>query len=336
MVPLPLVSIIIPVYNAEEYLERCIDSVVSQSYCNIEIILVNDGSLDNSGEICRNYVKRYDNIVLLSQDNQGPAMARNRGLSAAHGEYIQFVDADDWIKPAATQKLLDGMTEHGADMAVCSFIRTDGEKETEINLNISGLQEPCRQLMEFARGVPDALLRFGSTGNKMYKKCVIDKFSIVFENTRQANEDAFFNLEYVKHITGVYFLNEPLYYYFVRPGRITMTTKYRPNAYEMNNRIYSEIEKMIHDKLIGEKRRMFNRHYLDKTLIVLRMLARENTYYTREELIQKFSEIALSERVKDALSDFAPQGSQENSAIELLKTCDGEKLYEYAIKGNNA
>lgn len=324
----PLVSVIIPIYNAEEYLERCINSVILQSYHNIEIILVNDGSLDNSLEICRNYVRRHNNIILLSEDNMGPAVARNSGLSLAHGELIQFVDADDWIEPSTTQSLLKGMTEHNADMSVCSFTRTDGTRDIEMILNISGLQGPYRQLMEFTQGVPDALLRFGSTGNKMYIKSIIDKYYITFEDIRHANEDAYFNFEYIKHIDRVYFIDEPLYNYFVRQGRSTMTTQYRPNAFEMNERIYSEIEKIIGEQLHGENLRMFNRHYLDKTLIVMRMLARENTYFSKEEIVHKFAEIATSVRVKNALLNFAPQGSQENTAIEWLRRCESEKLYE--------
>ena len=102
-----LVSIIIPVYNTEKYLEECLDSVCSQTYKNLEIILINDGSTDNSEEICQKFKDMDQRIQIYTCFNSGPAFARNLGLSKAHGEYIMFVDSDDWILPELVDTLYD-------------------------------------------------------------------------------------------------------------------------------------------------------------------------------------------------------------------------------------
>ena len=91
-----LISVVVPVYNVEKYLERCVDSIIKQTYKNLDIILVDDGSQDNSGKICDKYKEKYNNIQVIHQKNQGLSIARNNGLAIAEGNYITFIDSDDW------------------------------------------------------------------------------------------------------------------------------------------------------------------------------------------------------------------------------------------------
>ena len=112
-----LVSIIVPVYNAEDYLHQCIDSILGQTYRNIEVILVDDGSTDNSGDICREYANVDSRIIVLSQKNAGAAAARNKGIDIARGEYIGFVDSDDYIDSDMYEILVDAIQENNADVA---------------------------------------------------------------------------------------------------------------------------------------------------------------------------------------------------------------------------
>lgn len=123
------ISIIVPVYNVEKYVEKCIESIMSQSYRNLEIIIVNDGSTDRSGEICGCYAKKDDRIIMVHQENQGLSMARNKGIDIATGEYIGFIDSDDWIAVDMYSTLYSNAVEHGADISICNFncVNKDGD-----------------------------------------------------------------------------------------------------------------------------------------------------------------------------------------------------------------
>ena len=117
----PLISVIIPVYNVEKYLRRCLDSVIAQTYQNLEIICVDDGSIDDSGKICDQYAVRDARIKVIHQENQGLSAARNRGLDAAEGEYIAFVDSDDYILEDMYKKMLDKLLDYSVDLCVCQW-----------------------------------------------------------------------------------------------------------------------------------------------------------------------------------------------------------------------
>ena len=117
----PLISVIIPVYNVEKYLRKCIESVVGQTYKNLEIILVDDGSTDNSSKICDDFAAKDDRIVIIHQPNAGLSSARNLGLDIMKGDYVSFVDSDDWIEKDMFATLLTILKEEDADIAICSY-----------------------------------------------------------------------------------------------------------------------------------------------------------------------------------------------------------------------
>lgn len=121
----PLISVIIPVYNAEKYLRRCLDSVVAQTYRNLEIICVDDGSVDESGKICDQYAVRDARIKVIHQENQGLSAARNKGLDAAEGEYIAFVDSDDYILEDMFERLYIALTRFNTMYVICGFNAVD-------------------------------------------------------------------------------------------------------------------------------------------------------------------------------------------------------------------
>lgn len=116
-----MISVIIPVYNVAPYLPECLDSVIGQTYTDLEIIIVNDGSTDESGAICNSYAQKDHRIRVIHQQNQGLSAARNAGIDAAHGEYISFLDSDDYMMPDLLEHLLNLCLEYGADMSACSF-----------------------------------------------------------------------------------------------------------------------------------------------------------------------------------------------------------------------
>ncbi|SHF22096.1 glycosyltransferase family 2 protein [Alkalibacter saccharofermentans] len=117
-----MVTIIVPVYNVEEYLNKCIESIVNQSYKEIEIILVDDGSKDNSGSICDEWEKKDSRITVIHKKNGGLSSARNAGLNQSNGQYICFIDSDDWVEPDFIEVLFKHMVEHNADISQCGFV----------------------------------------------------------------------------------------------------------------------------------------------------------------------------------------------------------------------
>ena len=145
----PLVSVIVPVYNNEAYLPQCLDSIVTQTLSDIEIILVNDGSTDQAGEICKEYAAGDSRIRFLDQENRGPSSARNAGLEVAKGEHIGFVDSDDWIEPHMYERLVQIATEHDCDIVWANVYRNESEKQQPFWE--SGLFERIRQHQFTAR-----------------------------------------------------------------------------------------------------------------------------------------------------------------------------------------
>jgi glycosyltransferase involved in cell wall biosynthesis len=325
----PIVSVIVPVYKAEESLGRCVDSILAGTLAEIEVILVDDGSPDRCGALCDGYAARDPRVKVVHRENGGESAARNTGLEHADGRYIEFVDSDDWVEPEITRVLYEAMEAYQPDLVACTFFRESPGHSEPMTLGFAGTQPPSRPIMEFARGRADAALRFGTSWAKLYRRDVIDRHGLRFEETKIANEDTHFNFRYAKVAGSAYFVDRPLYHYVSPYGRVTMTTVARPRAFEMNERMYAAVEDAIGAGLSEDERRMLNRHYLDKTLLVMRMLG--NTFGDGVELRGKLAEIVGHGKIRDALEKYWPVGSQENGLIELLREKDLDGLERWAL-----
>lgn len=209
----PLISVIIPVYNVEKYLHRCLDSVIAQTYQNIEIICVDDGSIDESGRICDQYAVRDAHIKVIHQENQGLSAARNRGLDAAEGEYIAFVDSDDYILEDMYKKMLDKLLNYNVDLCVCQwqYEFSDGRqvvKKKNIDPTIYGRKTS----LEFARFLYRGNYENGvvvAAWNKLYRRALLD--TIHFEG--RIHEDDAFNGRIMAKNISVYVMEEQFYVY---------------------------------------------------------------------------------------------------------------------------
>ena len=152
---LPLISIIVPVYNVKNYLEKCLQSICGQTYKNLEIILIDDGSSDGSGELCDLFAQRDGRIKVIHQANAGQSAARNRGLAVAQGEFLGFVDSDDWIEPDMYEFLYHLLKENGADISICShYIETAVKtrvKHSSEQFSSFSREEAIRTLVEDKR-----------------------------------------------------------------------------------------------------------------------------------------------------------------------------------------
>ena len=203
-----LISIIVPIYNVEKYLNKCIESIVNQTYENIEIILIDDGSNDNSGIICDEYAKKDNRIIVVHKENGGVSSARNKGLKIAKGEWISFVDADDWIEQTFCQTLLNKVTQEQADIAVCGYNRITDNRIEKINANN---QEVFLNSNEYLVKSLNPQTGFGFCHMKLIKKEVLK--SISFNERIEVGEDALFNIQLSTYIKKAVFLKQPLYNY---------------------------------------------------------------------------------------------------------------------------
>lgn len=210
---MPKVSVIIPVYNAEKYLHKCVDSVINQTLDDIEIILVDDGSTDNSPVICDDYERKHDNIKVFHKENGGLSSARNMGMDKATGEYIGFVDSDDYIAPEMYEKLYHASKKLGCDMAICNYqvvkdsnMLSIGKIEFPENRRVN--QNEVRTLMQTSN--KRGFLWF--VWKSIYKRDLLQQNGVRFIEGNII-EDTPFNMEAMLCSEGIVFFNEPLYYY---------------------------------------------------------------------------------------------------------------------------
>ena len=212
-----MISVIIPVYNTEKFLKKCLDSVIGQTYRDLEIILVNDGSTDNSLAICREYEKKDSRIVLFSKENEGQGKARNLGILESHGDYITFVDSDDWIHSEMVERLYQSMTEQESNIAICDFYKTklDSEEisqiiEEKIDISDFLLLHENKTLLE--------RLSFYSCG-KLYRRKLFLQYDIFFPG--HFYEDVALLPVLYARADRISFVREPLYYYRDQRGNTT-------------------------------------------------------------------------------------------------------------------
>ena len=214
-----LISVIVPVYNTEKFLHRCVDSILNQTYKNIEIILIDDGSTDASGSICDEYAKIDSRIKVIHKENEGVSRARNLALEIAKGEYIGFVDSDDSIEPDMYEILYDNILHYGAEISLCNQKRINGnfaENESSIDkITVFNRNEAIKEL---------SLERAFSGGlcNKMIKKSVLDK--VRFAEDIYFAEDKLFLMQFLLICNKVVFDPAPKYNYFIRENSACTST----------------------------------------------------------------------------------------------------------------
>lgn len=262
----PTVSIIVPVYNAKNYLQRCIDSILHQEYTDYELFLVDDGSTDGSGDICDAYAAADARITVIHKENTGVSDSRNLAISQACGTYLQFLDSDDWITPDATKLFVRAATEHDCDLVIADFYRVVGERVSHKgDIEDDGVltrEEFAAHMME-----NPADFYYGVLWNKLYRRDLVEKYHLRMDVSVNWCEDFLFNLEYILHANVFYALQAPVYYYVKTKGSlasqglsITKTVKMKFMVFEY----YNEFYKNVYDEKAYEKKRLsVYRFFLD-------------------------------------------------------------------------
>ena len=233
----PKVTVVIPIYNVEGYLDRCVDTVVSQSYNNLEIILVDDGSTDSCPEICDGWAKKDSRIKVIHKENEGLGMARNTGIDNATGEYILFFDSDDYVDVTLVEKCVSDARINGSDAVIFGYSNAfqDGRVENVKLRTKKTVFEGAEIFNELLSGMYIYEMGFGSSCcMKMFSMEIINRENIRFKSEREIiSEDSFFALEYFSKINKASIIDENLYFYYKRTG--SLTTSFRKDRQEKND-----------------------------------------------------------------------------------------------------
>ena len=224
-------SVVIPVYNSENYLEKCLYSVVNQTLADLEIIIVNDGSTDRSSDILKIYSEKYNNIKVVTTKNFGLSHARKTGIENAAGQYICFIDSDDYVDHEFLEKMYVAISENDADLAECAYYSFKQNKTIccELYSESYGIETAS----EFADKIIKNTIIDGNVAvvvwNKIYKREMI--FETVTNYGKSPLEDYMFNMQYYCKVNKYVYMNEPLYYYRVVSN--SLSRRYNPNVIDV-------------------------------------------------------------------------------------------------------
>jgi glycosyltransferase involved in cell wall biosynthesis len=305
-----LISVIVPVYKVEKYLEKCIESVLKQTYTNLQIILVDDGSPDNCGKICDEYAKKDSRIEVIHKINGGLSDARNVGINRANGRYIGFVDSDDYIKEDMYEKLINLIKEYDADISICNLYDVIDGKEYVRNKD-NGIHEYSR--IDILKEILLDKNIQSYAWNKLYKKELFDEIKYPIRKKYEDIGTTFYLFEKCNKIVVT---SEPEYYYLKRADSLVN------NVTESTILDYTEIiiQRYLYIKQNIKELRKYNNYYLAKTLITAHndIENLENISEGMQQRYKKLYELVL-EIIKSNSKDIDELFSEEQkSALENL------------------
>lgn len=300
-----LVSVIVPIYNREKYLSRCIDSISNQTYKNIEIILINDGSTDRTKEICDEYKSKDSRIRVYHIENHGVSYARNLGIKKSSGKYIQFVDSDDYIDEQMIEILVNNIKEY--DMVICGF-NLHGSYTSRKQTKPQELHNKKEILSNFSELLKLGL--FSSVWNKLFCKAKINN---LFEEDMKYAEDLMFCLKNIKYVEKIKIIDDCLYNCYLDTPQ-SLNKSYKKNLFETQTKIYKEIMDLynIHKEPINTKIYEYYIHTIlyycciqvvtDKTLKKSVKLNEINRYISSEDVINAAKHIKKQDYIKNYLN----------------------------------
>lgn len=333
-----LVSIIIPVYNAEKYLGYCLNSVTSQTYRNLEIILSNDGSSDCSLEICENYAAIDERISVISIKNSGVSTARNTGLDSAAGQYIQFVDSDDVIRRDMVENLVGLMEMYETDAAVCGF--------EMVTLGTSASERECTVFTSSIMGSECVLPRdmffekmafilwrttyLESSCNKIFRREIIEENHLRFPREISLGEDFCFNMEYFEHIKGITFTNIR-YYYYLQVKQEALTKRYRADLFENQMFLIQKFHRLLtgHLTMSEDEEKELAEYTVAKMMQSLYGLTNQECRLNIWEKKKEIAKIINNDYVRQAYKKAKYIEPRFEWIRECMEFSDVQKIYDF-------
>lgn len=294
---MPAISIIIPVYNAEKFLRNCIESVIAQTFEDWEMILVNDGSKDSSLAVCQEYAARDKRISVIDKPNGGPSSARNKGLENAQGEYVYFMDADDWIETkfledfvrnaVATKRCCYENEDCDYDIIFQGFVRelADGRKEESFAMDadtsmMSKEEIICRLYKEHV---------YGWSWCKLFRREIIEKHHIRFDESLRLWEDELFTSEFLRYAENVRTVNSHLYHYIYYPDSLMQTNNTYLKRLFLSERMNEVLMPIANEELKEYINSTYNKNLKYSLLMALKNEPDHKCdYATKEALLDRY------------------------------------------------
>ena len=280
-----LVSIVVPVYNGAPYINHCVEQIKAQTYKNLEVILVNDGSTDDSKEVCGEAIKSDDRFKLVNKENGGTSTTRNKGIDNAHGKYIAFFDCDDEYDPAMIETLVSEMESHDADLVSCGYyFKVQAGDETYLE----DKSYPYRFFPDFESMKNEYVAiwdsdMFYNVWNKLYRMDVIEKNHIRYREGHVYTEDRVFNRAFVKACNGVVLVDKCLYYY-IRERAGSTSERYWDKNFEVRDKEYNELKAHFKEMHVWNK---VSREYVSREFIERVAGCIENVFHAENQLASK-------------------------------------------------
>ncbi|MBU3101554.1 MULTISPECIES: glycosyltransferase family 2 protein [Clostridium] len=234
------ISVIVPVYNSEKYIKKCIESIINQSYRDIEIVFINDGSTDGSLNIIQKYKKLDNRIKVINQSNSGVSAARNNGIKNSIGDYITFVDSDDYIDSKMIDKCAESLKN--TDLLISGFTYEFKDKNEDKTYESSFICNSKEFVQNYFMESFEKLLLYGPY-NKLYKRTIINKYDIKFDEDYSICEDAMFVFDYLLKCEKISGITENFYYYVQHDQ--SLISKYNSNAFDATWKLYNKIIKFL-------------------------------------------------------------------------------------------
>ena len=278
---MPTITVIVPVYNTEKYLYRCIDSILAQTFTNFELLLIDDGSNDASGQICDEYTTKDNRVRVFHKKNGGVSSARNLGLDNAIGKYIMFVDSDDYMMPGMLEVMLSALESKKADLVVCGTMETGGgywRPVADVDYSINQLNDHFVTLLHTELLSPP--------WNKILKKKIIG--NIRFSEDISFGEDLLFNIQYLKKCETISFIKEAPFYH-EKENENSLVVKFNRNR-------LLDIEKVwvVVDRFSEDKEGLYSKYLRDLTVYVRQLLkTKQYSWLEKKNILEEWSSVTL-------------------------------------------
>lgn len=307
-----LISVVIPIYNSEKYLKKCLDSILKQTYKELEIILVNDGSTDKSEIICKEYYGKYNNIKYIFQKNKGVSEARNRGIREAFGKYLAFIDSDDTIAENYFQVLYENMISKNLDLSIVSIENSLGNLIEVENMEIDFTTNNNKKFLLLNR----SFLLYAPYA-KLYRREIISNKNIEFPKTMSYGEDLIFNCHYLKYCNKLSYDSGTTYFY-CRDNQESLSQRIREDRFENELILCKALKDMFQIKEVygKEYKQYLNERLFDEGYNCIFDILKADLI--NKEKISKMNRIIRHEAFQNAMK-YVPSGKYSKNILWFME-----------------
>jgi glycosyltransferase involved in cell wall biosynthesis len=318
----PLFSVIVPIYNAAGSLKKCIDSIKDQTYHELEIILINDGSTDGSLAICNGFKADDNRIIIADQVNSGTSAAKNKGIDSSHGDYVMFIDADDYVERDAVERLYKVLADSGSDMVIFGYNRYDIIKGSEQITEVSFENKVYTGRID----APDFVKLYkmpmlNQNWNKVYDLHMIKSSGIYFRDEMSLGEDLLFNLDVLKNCKKISIIKDILYNFMCyNPG--SLSKRYRDDFFEIQQMLFHKIKGFMLDSYDDGLMRGSTDELEDQYLQTVISYISKISGYRNNSFIEKYrkiSKIVSDKEIQEIAADVKTGSIKKRLLIYLIR-----------------